>query len=188
VLPVTKADICVPGYTKKVRNVPQSVKNQAYAEYHITSHKAGDYEIDHLISLELGGSNSIKNLFPESYRTQPWNAHVKDKLENKLHALVCSGQLDLATAQHAIATNWVSAHKKYMGSDVPVSRARARWGRAQKIPAPDAASASLARAWVNMKSGKYFGPTSRYYGKTREGQYMSEAAAKKAGDVAAGGK
>ncbi len=113
-LDVTKADICEPGYSSKVRNVPQSVKNQAYQEYGILSHKAGEYEVDHLISLELGGSNSIKNLWPESY-SGPWNAHIKDKLENKLHELVCSGSLDLTTAQHDISTDWIAAYQKYVG-------------------------------------------------------------------------
>ncbi len=85
VLEVTKEDLCTPGYTKKVRDVPAAVKNQVFVLYGITSHEAGEYEVDHLIPLELGGSNSIRNLFPQSYRTQPWNAHVKDRLENKLH-------------------------------------------------------------------------------------------------------
>jgi len=195
VLPVTKVDICVPGYTNKVRNVPKSVKDQVYAEYGITSHKAGDYEVDHLISLELGGSNSIKNLFPESYRTQPWNAHVKDKLENKLHALVCSSQLDLTTAQHAIATDWIRAYKKYMGTGVPVSKAAARRHvprvlktQGRKTAAPDSASPNAAKVWVNTKSGKYFRAGSRYYGKTKEGQYLSEDAAKQQRYTAAQGK
>ena len=73
-----------------------------------------------------------------------------------------------------------------MGADLPVSKVKTR--RGQKAPAPDAASASLAKVWVNTTSGKYFGPTSRYYGKTKSGQYMTEASAKKAGYVAAGGR
>src|SRR5436305_1905025 len=89
-LDVTAADICTPGYSKKVRNVPQEVKRQAYAEYGIASHQPGEFEVDHLISLELGGSNSLRNLWPQSYRTQPWNAHVKDAIENELHREVCS--------------------------------------------------------------------------------------------------
>jgi hypothetical protein len=113
-LPVTTADICVSGYSSKVRDVPQSVKDQVYAEYGITSHAPGSYEVDHLISLEVGGSNSIKNLWPESY-SGDWNAHVKDKLENRLHALICDGSLDLATAQHEEATNWIAAYQKYVG-------------------------------------------------------------------------
>jgi len=105
VLEVTKRDICVPGYSKKVRNVPESVKKQAYAEYGITSHQPKEYEVDPLISLELGGSNSLKNLWPQSYVTSPYNAHKKDVLENKLHKLVCDGAIDLKTAQREIATD-----------------------------------------------------------------------------------
>jgi len=118
-LDVTKNDICVPGYSKKVRDVPESVKRQVYASYGITSHQPHEYEVDHLISLELGGSNSIKNLWPQSYVTTPYNATVKDKLENKLHKLVCDGAIDLRTAQHAIATNWIEAYRKYIGTDIP---------------------------------------------------------------------
>ena len=116
-LPVTKEDICVAGYSSKVRNVSEDVKQAVYKEYGITSRQPGEYEVDHLISLELGGSNDLKNLWPQSYKTQPWNAHVKDRLENKLHQLVCSGQLDLATAQHDISTNWIDAYKKYVESE-----------------------------------------------------------------------
>jgi hypothetical protein len=50
--------LCVPGYAKKVRDVPAWLKRQAYDEYGITEHKPGDYEVDHLIPLSLGGSNS----------------------------------------------------------------------------------------------------------------------------------
>ncbi len=115
-------DLCVPGYTKKVRNVPAEMKREVYEEYGITSHGPGDYEVDHLIPLELGGSNSIKNLWPESHRTSPWNAQVKDRLESKLHELVCSGQLDLKTAQQAIASNWIEAYKLYVSPNPPISR------------------------------------------------------------------
>ena len=64
-------------------------------------------EIDHIVSLELGGSNDIANLYPEE-ATLPANApgfHVKDKLENKLHDLVCGGTMTLRSAQRQIATN-----------------------------------------------------------------------------------
>ena len=105
--------ICVSGYTSTVRNVPESVKKQVFDQYNIDP-KTDKFEIDHLISLELGGSNNIKNLWPQSYTTKPYNAHMKDALENQLHKLVCSGQLDLQTAQNAIASNWIEAYRKYI--------------------------------------------------------------------------
>jgi hypothetical protein len=124
-LDVTATDICVPGYSKKVRNVPVAVKRQAYALYGIQTHEPGEYEVDHLISLELGGSNSIRNLWPESFRTSPWNAHVKDALENELHRRVCAGTMDLAKAQQVIAHNWVIGYREYVRPTPPPEKSSA---------------------------------------------------------------
>src|SRR5262249_46719765 len=65
-----------------------------------------------LIPLSLGGSNSIRNLWPQSTKIAPWNSYVKDALERKLHKLVCAGQLDLKTAQREIASDWIEAYKE----------------------------------------------------------------------------
>src|SRR5260370_6361994 len=73
----------------RLRGVPAWLKRQAYAEYGITQYETGDYEVDHLIPLSLGGSNSIRNLWPQSTKTSPWNSYVKDALERKLHDIVC---------------------------------------------------------------------------------------------------
>lgn len=121
-LDVTAQDIAVSGYAKKVRNVPSAVKKKAYLNYGITSRKKGEYEVDHLISLQLGGSNSIRNLWPQSYQTQPWNAYIKDALENKLHDLVVNGQMDLPTAQRMIASNWIAAYQKVFNTQLPLKK------------------------------------------------------------------
>jgi len=138
VLTSDTAVICVPGYTKTVRNVPQALKEQVYREYNITGRAPGEYEIDHIISLELGGSNSIRNLFPESFKSQPLNAHVKDTLENRLHDLACSGKITMQEAQQAIASNWTAAYVKYVGplpgGARPVGEVGGPTG--QKTPAP----------------------------------------------------
>lgn len=115
VLTTNVTRICTPGYSKTVRDVPESLKKAVYREYGITHHAPDSYEVDHLVSLELGGSNSIRNLWPESYTSEPLNAHVKDRLENRLHELVCSGRLGLAAAQRAEATNWIRAYTTYVG-------------------------------------------------------------------------
>src|SRR5205807_2565004 len=61
----TVGRVCTPGYSHSVRNVPESLKRRVYAEYGIERHAPGSYEVDHLVSLELGGNNSIANLWPE---------------------------------------------------------------------------------------------------------------------------
>ncbi len=106
---VSSQKICVAGYTKTVRNVPASEKTQVFAEYSITQQTPGQFEIDHLIPLELGGSNALTNLWPEAASPVP-GFHQKDQLENYLHDKVCSGVLSLQTAQHEIATNWIGAY------------------------------------------------------------------------------
>jgi uncharacterized protein YceK len=107
----TKDAICKPGYAQSVRNVPDSEKNQVYAEYGIPSHTPGQYEVDHLVSLELGGSNVISNLWPELASPKP-GFHEKDKVENYLHSQVCSGAISLKQAQIEIATNWLAVYNQ----------------------------------------------------------------------------
>jgi hypothetical protein len=111
----TKAEICAPGYAGKVRNVPQSVKNLAYSSYGILSHKTGTYEVDHLVSLEIGGSNDISNLWPEIATPKP-GFHEKDKVENYLHAQLCKGAMTLNQVQVAIATNWLAIYNSMPAS------------------------------------------------------------------------
>ncbi len=108
--------ICTPGYSSKVRNVPESEKRAAYAEYGIPrAHYGRPYEVDHIVSLELGGSNDIANLYPEAASDPSPGFHLKDKLENKLHALVCAHQMGLGATQRAIASNWVVLYRNVFG-------------------------------------------------------------------------
>jgi hypothetical protein len=104
---VTKKEICVPGYTARVRNVSEKLKESVYNEYGITDREKGEYEIDHLIPLTLGGSNDITNLFPQPAAPKP-GFHEKDTIEVRLNKKVCKGELTLEEAQRIIATDWSS--------------------------------------------------------------------------------
>jgi hypothetical protein len=114
---LTKAVICSASFhTGSIRNVPQSEKYDVEVEYGMTEKLYGSsLEIDHIVSLELGGSNDIANLFPERASPAP-GYHVKDKLENKLHSLVCSGSMSLSSARVGIATNWQKLYRKVYGT------------------------------------------------------------------------
>lgn len=107
--------ICVSGWTATIRP-PSSVTTALKVQQLGSGYNFGgdinvkDYEEDHLIPLELGGSSSPLNLWPEPYTG---GAHLKDSLENKLKSLVCAGTLPLDTARKAISTNWIQAYATY---------------------------------------------------------------------------
>jgi len=111
---VGRARICVNGYASSVRDVPESEKDAVYARYGVP-HVPYQHEVDHLVSLEIGGSNATSNLWPEPYAGR-WGARTKDVLEDRLHDLVCSGTIGLRHAQRIEARNWVAAYKRYVGS------------------------------------------------------------------------
>jgi hypothetical protein len=116
---VTREDLCYAGAPDRAHSVPTSLRRKVFDEYGMSEDQAGAFEVDYLVTPELGGAEDIRNLWPEPYAETEWNAHVKDALENRLHDLVCSGEIDLATAQHDIATNWILAYKKYFHRDKP---------------------------------------------------------------------
>ena len=138
--------ICVVGWTSTIRP-PSSVTTALKVRQLATGYSynadtsTADYEEDHLISLELGGAPSAEaNLWPEPYLVTE-GARVKDRVENRLHSLVCSGAVSLATAQQAIRSNWWSAYQTYVGAvsapSVPVPAAPAAPVPAQPVaPAP----------------------------------------------------
>ena len=115
--PITIDEVCHSAQAEVVAlNIPTETRQRVFAAYGIRSPQPNQFEVDYLITPDLGGTESIRNLWPQPYSVR-WNARVKDKLEQRLHQLVCTGRLDLATAQHDIAVDWISAYKKYVGMD-----------------------------------------------------------------------
>ncbi len=120
-LHVTSAEVCSEAGPEETHPIPASLRQKVFQEYQTPESQAAQYEVDFLITPGLGGADDIRNLWPEPYASTVWNAHVKDALEDRLHEMVCSGQLDLATAQRDIATDWISAYKKYFQTQNPIS-------------------------------------------------------------------
>jgi hypothetical protein len=118
---VAISDVCSMAHEEVVGEVSTSLRQEVLQKYGIVNAQAIDYEIDYLIAPGLGGAEDIRNLWPEPYTARRWNAHVKDALEERLHEMVCGGELDLSTAQRDIATDWIAAYKKYFHTDRPLS-------------------------------------------------------------------
>jgi hypothetical protein len=102
--------ICVAGYTKSVRpatSYTNGVKRKLLREAGIDESHIGEYELDHLILLAVGGHpRKLSNL-----QLQPWGGEQgalrKDQLERRLQIKVCRGEMGLLEAQKCIAEDWV---------------------------------------------------------------------------------
>jgi anti-sigma factor RsiW len=122
VVTANKKQICDAAPPKN-RIVAASLRRKVFEEYGIVAAEPRAYEVDYLITPALGGADDIRNLWPQSYSSAVWNARVKDALEDRLHDLVCEGNLELATAQHDISSDWIAAYKKYFNTDGPLEMA-----------------------------------------------------------------
>lgn len=117
--------ICTTKWGKDRRHVTAAMKRQVFSAYGYSGNKdprcvadthGRRCEIDHLISRELGGADDVANLWPQAYGSTPWNAVMKDRLENRLHVLVCAGTINLGAAQSALASDWTAAYRRYIGA------------------------------------------------------------------------
>lgn len=143
----TEAQICVAGYSAGVRSVSDGVRHEVFADYNIDYALHAGYELDHLVPLELGGDNSVANLWPEP-RQGSGSASVKDHLENNLHALVCAGQVPLLEARQAIEGDWWAANAKYSSAGTSSGQTYHLPASASEPAATDPPSSSPAGSGV----------------------------------------
>jgi hypothetical protein len=126
VLPATTAQLCAVPREKLIPVVPASLRRKVLAVYGVSDSAADAYEVDYLITPQLGGATDIRNLWPEPYFDTAWNAHVKDQLEDRLYEMVCRGDVDLATAQRDISNDWIAAYRKYFHTEDPIDENSSR--------------------------------------------------------------
>ena len=157
VLTTDTSVICKSGYTKTVRNVPLTERKQVFAEYGIPYSQRGKYEVDHLISLEIGGSNDISNLWPEKVSITDGSL-VKDKLENYLHTQVCISKMTIQEAQKVISGNWLqyyTAFKAAGGAKNATGSAHSTASANKPKPSAPTASSAPTGATGKCVDGSY---------------------------------
>ena len=100
--------------------VPAVTQQVVFAEYHVPQQQRGkEFQLDYLISPQLGGTAEIRNLWPQPYSTM-WNAQAKDMLERRLHGMVCSGTMTLEQAQQELAGDWIESYKREFKTQAPL--------------------------------------------------------------------
>jgi len=108
--PISTNALCATKWGHDRRFVSLAMKQAVAKAYGVDWAKHAAYEFDHLIPRELGGADDKDNLWPQRWPS----AHKKDQLENRLHVLVCRGDLSLDEAQRAIVKDWPAAFRKYV--------------------------------------------------------------------------
>jgi hypothetical protein len=121
---LTLEQICKTKWGRDARAVTAAMKKQVFTSYGIKCRPlfgksralqaCGNFEIDHLVSRELGGKDDVRNLWPQKYKG-PWNARLKDRTENRLHVEMCKGNITLEDAQDEIRTDWRKPYIRYFG-------------------------------------------------------------------------
>lgn len=154
-LQVTAAEVCADDRRLLPGEVDGGVQRTIFEQYGADFARAAEYELDHLITPELGGASDERNLWPQPFGGTVWNAYVKDELELHLHELVCEGAIDLATAQREISTDWIAAYKQRFNTDRP-----RRDYAAEPLTADDAEflRAELAELGIEPPAGQSEGP------------------------------
>jgi hypothetical protein len=116
---VSVAELCDAGM-REHRPIPAAMREDVLRSYGMEHVPQDQYELDYLITPELGGAADPRNLWPQRYASRVWNAHVKDQLERLLPRLVCDRRVALESAQHEIAADWIAAYKRYFKTDAPL--------------------------------------------------------------------
>ncbi|HEX7516247.1 MAG TPA: hypothetical protein VF345_03060 [Chthoniobacterales bacterium] len=100
----------------KDRNgVTEEMERRVFDRYHIPWRRRPEFKVDHLIPAELGGADTIDNLWPQSLYTRPYNAQRKELLTQRLLARIASGEMTLAQAQKEIREDWISCFVDRLG-------------------------------------------------------------------------
>jgi hypothetical protein len=115
---VSVGDLCDGRGPSRV--VSTEVRRTVLRAYGMEDVPAEAYELDALITPELGGTTDARNLWPQRYTSLVWHARIKDVLEERLAADVCAGRVDLGTAQRELSIDWVAAYRRYFQTDVPL--------------------------------------------------------------------
>lgn len=105
----TVSDICTSGYAHSKRSVTSGIKRDIKAAYGIIGAVSTKYHVDHLISLQLGGSNDPANLWPLVVEGDRGKKQ-KDLVENFLHDKLCANDITLKEAQSLISTRWADVY------------------------------------------------------------------------------
>ncbi len=91
------------------------MERQVFARYRLPWTRRAEFKLDHLIPVELGGADTIKNLWPQSLRIRPYGADRKEWLTEILLERIARKQITLEQAREQIRRDWIDAFIDHVG-------------------------------------------------------------------------
>ena len=95
--------------------VTAAMERKVFARYRLPWARRAEFKIDHLIPRELGGADTVDNLWPQSLRAKPYGADRKELLTEVLLTRIARGQMTLAQAREQISRDWIDAFIDHLG-------------------------------------------------------------------------
>jgi hypothetical protein len=95
--------------------VTLKMEQKVFARYRLPWSRRAEFKIDHLIPVELGGADTIDNLWPQSLRIKPYGADRKELLTELLLEAIRAGRMTIAQAQEEIRRDWIDAFIDHLG-------------------------------------------------------------------------
>ena len=95
--------------------VTVEMEQKVFARYRLPWASRAAFKIDHLIPLELGGADTIENLWPQSLRARPYGPDRKELLTEVLLQRVAKKEMTLEEAQEQIRRDWIDAFIDHLG-------------------------------------------------------------------------
>jgi len=109
---LNKEQICAPGFVASATPVPTWARSAALEGYGIRPETYSS-QLDHLVPVSLGGTNSPDNLYP-FHPNGAFTLEAKQALAAKILDMVCTGEISLKDAQKAFRKDWTKAYGQYM--------------------------------------------------------------------------
>jgi hypothetical protein len=100
---------------KDCGGVTLKMEQKVFARYRLPWPRRAEFKIDHLVPVELGGADTIDNLWPQSLRAKPYGADRKELLTEVLLERVAKKQITLEQAQKLIRKDWIDAFVDHVG-------------------------------------------------------------------------
>ena len=91
------------------------MEQKVFARYKLPWSARQEFKIDRLIPRELGGADTVDNLWPQPVRVKPYGADRKELLTEVMLEKIRRGRMTIEQAREEIRRDWIDAFIDHVG-------------------------------------------------------------------------